>query len=166
MEVQKLWNGMGENMTDQTGIWVSTNRAIIWHQLTITFLPLNRSPPLKDNHQMSFTLACVNLKVLGVGDGTTKCEGKGKMITEYIGIQTCTPWISAYSDAEHQMGLTISQLHWIQYKYTFYSMTQILAQVTFGNIATPGTGMLNTCNGKESGDASPREKIIHIDNIE
>lgn len=70
MEVQKLWNGMGENMTDQTGIWVSTNRAIIWHQLTITFLPLNRSPPLKDNHQMSFTLACVNLKVLGVGDGT------------------------------------------------------------------------------------------------
>lgn len=115
---------------------------------------------------MSFTLACVNLRVLGVGDGTTKCEGKGKMITEYIGIQTCTPWISAYSDAEHQMGLTISQLHWIQYKYTFYSMTQILAQVTFGNIATPGTGMLNTCNGKESGDASPREKIIHIDNIE
>lgn len=47
-------------------------------------------------------------------------------------------------------------------------MTQILAQVTFGDIATPGTGMLNTCNanGKESGDASPREKIIHIDNIE
>lgn len=164
MEVQRLWNGIGENMTDQTGIWVSTNRAIIWHQLTITFLPLNRSPPSsKIITKCSFPWHVLTCKFQGLVMALLSVRGRVKWLQNISGFKPALPE-SLPIQMLNIKWVWPSQVYWIQYKYTFYSITQILAQVTFGDIATPWTGMLNTCNGKESGDASPREKIIH--NIE